>query len=605
MQRKSLAMLCMALFATSAFAKDVYLSIGGSVGAFRTDMRIFNPSTTKSIQIQAYLLPVGGKDGDNSGVQPKSITVPSRSMLEYDDVVSSLFGTSGLGGIRLNSSDDFVATQRVYALAADGSTNGQFVAGVEQGAALTAGVIIQMKVNTSFRTNIGIVNPNSVAANVTWRVFDKNNTQVGQPFSQRLAPFAVIGPSVIAAFQNPGTAAADLSDTWIAFTSDQPVVAYGSVIDNKNSAGTYVAAAPDNNGSGTAKDLYLSVGGSVGNFRTDMRIFNPSPTKDIQIQAYLLPVGNVDNSGVQPKTITVPKRSMLVYDDVVSSLFNSSGLGGIRLNSGDDFIATQRVYATAADGSTNGQFVAGIDESVASKNGAIVQMKSNGSKGQARTFRTNIGVVNPNVQTANVTWRVYDKNNNLVGQPFTQSLPPLGVIGPSAISAFQNPGSPSADLSDTWITYSSDQPIISYGSVIDNLNDAGTYVAAASDSGGPAFVPPPTSTGKVYNVTERNFNISISPAIGINDVRPGDVVTFHITVKDSNHGFELDDPNGTAVIQGVIFNPGQVVDKTWTVTVNGTYNYYCTNTACGAHTGMAGQFVVGMDDGGGGPHYKH
>src|SRR5438477_5014132 len=152
-----------------------------------------------------------------------------------------------------------------------------------------------------------------------------------------------------------------------------------------------------------AKDVFLSIGGSIGTFHTDTRIFNPSPTKDIQIQAYLLPVGNVDNSGVQPKTITVPKRSMLVYDDVVSSLFNSSGLGGIRLNSGDDFIATQRVYATAADGSTNGQFVAGIDESVASKNGAIVQMKSNGSKGQARTFRTNIGVVNPNVQTANVT----------------------------------------------------------------------------------------------------------------------------------------------------------------------------------------------------------
>ena len=45
-----------------------------------------------------------------------------------------------------------------------------------------------------------------------------------------------------------------------------------------------------------AKDVYLSIGGSVGSFRTDARIFNPSQTKDIQIQAYYLPVGNVDNS---------------------------------------------------------------------------------------------------------------------------------------------------------------------------------------------------------------------------------------------------------------------------------------------------------------------
>src|SRR4029077_1650777 len=121
-----------------------------------------------------------------------------------------------------------------------------------------------------------------------------------------------------------------------------------------------------------AKDAYLAIGGSVGAFRTDMRIFNPSTTKDIQIQAYLLPLGNVDNSGVQAKTITVPKRSMAVYDDVVSSLFNSSGLGGIRLHSSDKFIATQRVYSAAADGSTNGQFVAGVDVETATKTGVVV-----------------------------------------------------------------------------------------------------------------------------------------------------------------------------------------------------------------------------------------
>ena len=131
-----------------------------------------------------------------------------------------------------------------------------------------------------------------------------------------------------------------------------------------------------------------------------MRIFNPSTTKDIQIQAYLLPVGNVDNSGVQARTITVPKRSMAVYDDVVSSLFNSSGLGGIRLRSLDKFIATQRVYSAAADGSTNGQFVAGVDEETAAKTGVVVQMKVNSS------FRTNVGVLNPNLVAANVTWRI-------------------------------------------------------------------------------------------------------------------------------------------------------------------------------------------------------
>src|SRR5438477_12513678 len=77
------------------------------------------------------------------------------------------------------------------------------------------------------------------------------------------------------------------------------------------------------------KDAFLTIGGSVGAFRTDARIFNPSTTKDITIQAYYLPVGNTDNSTVQPIIITVPKPERWLFDDVVSSLFRSVRLGGL------------------------------------------------------------------------------------------------------------------------------------------------------------------------------------------------------------------------------------------------------------------------------------
>src|SRR5688572_21383658 len=97
------------------------------------------------------------------------------------------------------------------------------------------------------------------------------------------------------------------------------------------------------------KDLYLSIGGTTGSFHTDMRIFNPSTTKDIEVTAYLLAVGNTDNSGAQTKVITVAKRQMVVYNDVLTALFNVGGLGGLRLKSDDDFIATQRIYSLAAD----------------------------------------------------------------------------------------------------------------------------------------------------------------------------------------------------------------------------------------------------------------
>jgi hypothetical protein len=352
------------------------------------------------------------------------------------------------------------------------------------------------------------------------------------------------------------------------------------------------------------KDVFLSIGGSVGVFRTDFRIFNPSSTKDIQVQAYYLPVGNGDNSAVQPISITVPKRAMLNYDDVVSSLFHSGGTGAIRLKSDDDFVATQRIYAqTAANACANagtlGQFVPGLDASTAAIQAVLIQLKSNSA------FRTNIGAVNPNTTTANVTWRLYDKNNALVATGSPIAMPPLAVISPTNMAGgfFFNAGS--ADLSDAWVNFTSDKPIFAYASIVDNVTTDPTFIPMSPDSG---TIPqqPTGPAGKVYNVQLESFMITISPAINLPDLNVNDVVTFHITVKDAMHGFELLDPNGVVVLGPQVYNPGDVVNRTWTVPKKGTYTYFCANPICGTgHDSMSGDFSiqVATQPPDTGPHY--
>lgn len=343
--------------------------------------------------------------------------------------------------------------------------------------------------------------------------------------------------------------------------------------------------------SGFAKDVYLTIGGSVGAFRTDMRIFNPSTTKDIQVQAYLLATGGVDNTAVAPKTITVPHRQMVIYDDVLTSLFQASGLAGIRLSSTDDFVATQRIYATSSSG-TLGQFLQGLDATTALKGGVIIQLKS------SNAFRTNLGVVNPNAGTANVQFRLYDKNNAIIGQGKTLALPPFAVIAPTNITGFFSDAG-SADLSDAWVGFSADQPIFAYGSVIDNASTDPTYVAAVLDSGAPAYVAPPAPSAKTLTVVEHNNSIVVTPSDTIN---VGDTVTVKVSVFDGPHGFALTDPNGVNVIppHGAT-NPGTTYTETFTVTKQGTYGYFCTNSGCGAHTGMDGTLVIG-DSSGDVPH---
>jgi plastocyanin len=349
-------------------------------------------------------------------------------------------------------------------------------------------------------------------------------------------------------------------------------------------------------GIASAKEVWLSIAGTTagGTFRTDARIFNPSTTKDIQIQAWYLPVGNNDNSAVQPLApITVLKRQQLVYNDVVTSLFHSSGLGAIRLKSDDDFVATQKIYAVTSGG-TLGQYVAGVEASSAKAKGVLIQLQN--GIGQSGTFHTNVGAANPNPTAATVTWRLYDKNNAQVGNDHVVTMQPFGVIAPGGLSGYAENVPPTADLSDAWLSYSSDKPIVAYGSVIDNGTTNPTYIPAAEDTG----VASQTPAGKVFVVTERGgptsspSSITISPEIPQGFLKPGDTVTFQVSALDSNHGFRVLDPDGD-IMADLMLTPGAAaVSVTFIANQEGTYSYFCTNTTCSpGHNSMQGTFVVG------------
>lgn len=338
-----------------------------------------------------------------------------------------------------------------------------------------------------------------------------------------------------------------------------------------------------------AKDVYLSIAGTVSNFHTDARIFNPSATKDITVQAYFLPVGLVNNSAVQPVAVTVPKRSMKVLDDVVTAIFSATGLGAIRLTSDDDFVATSRIYAQVATG-TLGQFVQGLDSTTAIKNGVLIQIKSNSA------FRTNIGFANPNNATANISWRLYDKNNALIGTTTSTVAPPFGVQGPTNVAGFLNAGS--ADLSDAWVSFTSDQPIFAYISVLDNITTDPTYIPASPDSGASTTTSTPNT--HTFNVSESSGIIAITPDPNTANILIGDTVVFSLVATDVTHGFEVSDPSFSLVIPDTHVPPGQApIVKSFVVGKEGTYNYTCTISTCSAgHGSMFGSFVIGTSDGG-------
>lgn len=338
-----------------------------------------------------------------------------------------------------------------------------------------------------------------------------------------------------------------------------------------------------------AKDVYLSIGGSAGKFRTDARIFNPSYDKAIVITARYLPIGNGDNTNVTPKTITVEKRSMSIYDDVVQSLFGGgAALGAIRLTCDDDFVATQRIFADESDTPKNGtlgQFVPGLDVTTAIKKGLLVQLKQSSGGGKG-TFRTNMGAVNPNAVSATVTLKIYDRNN-VLARTTSLTLQPFGVLGPSNIAGFF--ANPAADLSNAWISYDSDQPIFAYASVLDNGSEDPTFIPASPDTGVEPVAPAMTTV----TIVAEDFRFIITPSAPL---KVGDQVRFVLSKVNGSgaHGIRVTDSNFATILD--VSLSSTPAERVVTLPAAGQYFYVCTNSLCdsgsGDHFDMTGEFTV-------------
>jgi len=332
-----------------------------------------------------------------------------------------------------------------------------------------------------------------------------------------------------------------------------------------------------------AAEVYLPIAGSVGVFRTDARVFNPSYTDTITVQASLLPTGNIDNAGVAPITITVAPREMKVYDDVVSSLFGSAGLAGIRFSSASDLGATARIYADSDPG-TLGQFVVGVPVESALTKGVLIQLKSSAS------FRTNAGLLNTSSSAdANVTLRLYDRTNIEVSST-TLVVKRRGVVAPTNITQLFT--GVNADLSDCWIAFESDVPVVVYGSVVDNLTTDPTYVPAIPDTG----VMPPPPTVKEFRVEAFQFEYNVTPKGGSPTgdrivVKQGDQVRLILTALDNGmgngHGFSL-----SPFVTSRTLHPGQETVVEFTASQSGSFTFFCTVVCGGGHSGMSGTMTV-------------
>ncbi len=232
-QAAAIAILAGAASADVVIPSTVYRR-GANSAEFRSDVRVFNPTNSPVNYTPVLYDQVTGQ----TFTGPLQ-TIPPRTQQAFDNIVGTVFGRTldngSFGPIRFQTAGTIIVSSSVnnYNACGNGAVSGQWLPGLDAGQALSAGTLVQLassaNLQTGYRTNVVFTNPGSSPATVNAKVHRGDGSSVS----------AVIGPLPANGFTQignwgsfPGIDGTADTNLWLEFTSDQPVLAFASVINN-------------------------------------------------------------------------------------------------------------------------------------------------------------------------------------------------------------------------------------------------------------------------------------------------------------------------------------------------------------------------------------
>ncbi|HEV7766796.1 MAG TPA: CHRD domain-containing protein [Thermoanaerobaculia bacterium] len=198
---------------------------------FVTDLRIVNNgSSTANVSLDYYAQNAGGL---SAATVTKTLTVAAGEQKVLNDVVGATLLTTGLGGLKITSDQNVVATARVIndLRAQNLGTAGFAVTAEEIGA--TSGTITFLASSADYRTNIGYFNASSSTATVTLTARRSSNGSVLGTNTLTIPGWAMVQQGAFAAISSVPEADRAQDDYYVSWTSNVPVFVYGAVTDNK------------------------------------------------------------------------------------------------------------------------------------------------------------------------------------------------------------------------------------------------------------------------------------------------------------------------------------------------------------------------------------
>lgn len=213
--------------------------VGGT--SWRTDLTVLNRGTVDG-DLQVSFYPMAG------AALAETATIPAGGLRQWRNVVESLFGLSAgaeaSGSVLIESDQLMVVVSRTFNQTAEG-TYGQFLPGVGTDDTVGPGVIgwlAQIRGDSDFRTNLGVVNTGEETTTTRIQLHDADGAAVGSPLSLDVAPRS--WRQINKVVQKAGLSVLDSGFATVEVVGAAGTIwAYASVVDNRTGDATTIPVA--------------------------------------------------------------------------------------------------------------------------------------------------------------------------------------------------------------------------------------------------------------------------------------------------------------------------------------------------------------------------
>ena len=302
------------------------------------------------------------------------------------------------------------------------------------------------------------------------------------------------------AFGVPGPVVVDLNPTFGAGCTSGTVMNVSQTLINEilaNPAGFYVnvhstefpgGAVRGQLGNSSpllgAKTFFIPVVGKLTGARneefvTDVRIINRSSVPATVTIDFFASSATALAGPTATRTIMVGAMSQHVLDDILGTLFSTTGSGALRITSDQDIQVVARILndKRQGNGGTTGLYVAAssLDETCSRGLLPFLSSASPSDTANGAGFRTNIGWFNPNAFPVTVTFSARRNNGTILGTE-TVTIPAYSRLQLGVWELFNDVPENERRIDDYYVTYqTTGGAAIIYAAVVDNKTGDGYY----------------------------------------------------------------------------------------------------------------------------------